>query len=118
MLVPTTGNGSLAAYSRREPHGGRFAWFAPLPAIARPVAGMPRELLELGRRAVASADAVAKDLFADDRATAWLCGSAMDAGIEARASLTAASRCFSICSASVGGMAVPARWRRRALASR
>ncbi len=47
---------------------------------------MPRGVLELGHRAVASADAVAEELFADDRARAWLCGSAMHAGTEPRAS--------------------------------
>ena len=76
---------------RLEPHRGAlmaaaFTRLPPLVAAARLVAGMPRELLELGRRGIASADAVGKELFGDDRATAWLCGSAMHGGIEPRAS--------------------------------
>ena len=76
---------------RLHPHrealmAATFTRLPPLVAGVRLAAGMPRELFELTRRGVASADALGKELFGDDSATAWLCGSAMHAGIEPRTS--------------------------------
>ena len=65
-----------------------FTRLPPLASAARLVLGMPRELVDLLRRAVASADALGKELFGNDRATAWLCGSAMHGGIEPRTSVS------------------------------
>ena len=90
-VVPGAGATWRALVDRLAPHrhalmAATFARLPPLTAGARLAAGMPRELFELLRRGLASADALGKELFAAERPTAWLCGSAMHAGTEPRTS--------------------------------
>lgn len=89
--APGAGDAWRELMARLLPHADAisraiFTRFPPVRDGLTLGAGLRRDGVELARRGIGSAEAFGRDLFEDDeRATAWLCGSAMHSGLEPRA---------------------------------
>ena len=81
-----SGDAWRALLTRVLPHGRAFAEsvlsrFPPVRSGARMAAGLRRDLIDLTRRWLGSAEAFGDDLFGAERPTAWLCGASMHSGL-------------------------------------
>jgi phytoene dehydrogenase-like protein len=81
-----SGDAWQALLTRVLPHGRAFAEsvfhrFPPVGPGARMAAGLHRDLIDLTRRWIGSAEALGQTLFGAERPTAWLSGASMHSGL-------------------------------------